>query len=373
MIKLGVIVLSKPHLGGTYQYTLSTLEALRHVREFDVTIYGDSSNGDLARLGYPIRRFIESRLSQLAYLSAYKMGARLADPFVEEDVLLAPIYSLATLHTKKPFAYTLHDVQEYYFPEYFSWPQRVWRHRVHAALSGRASRIICEASHVREDIIRIFKVPGERIDIIVAPPLARLRAPMARAELEAVQARLKLPDRFVFYPAQFWRHKNHIRLIDAFRLAVSREPDLKLVLTGNKGEEYASVMRRIESEGLNHSIKHLGYIERGDLQAVYQLAIALVMPSLYESVSIPIFEAFQLGTPVAAANILSLPDQVGDAGLLFDPLSIDAMANSMLELARNAELAESLRVRGLDKIRAMTPDRYCGRLEGLLRQLYRGQ
>ena len=193
---------------------------------------------------------------------------------------------------------------------------------------------------------------------------------MARTELEAVQARLKLPERFVFFPAQFWRHKNHIRLIDAFKLVVSSEPDLKLVLTGNQGEEYASVMRHIKSGGLDQSVKHLGYIEQEDLQAVYQLALALVMPSLYESVSIPIFEAFQLGTPVATANILSLPDQVRDAGLLFDPLSTDAMASSMLELVRNAELANSLRTRGLSRIRAMTPDLYGERLETLLLQLY---
>src|SRR6185437_6028064 len=111
----------------------------------------------------------------------------------------------------------------------------------------------------------------------------------------------------VFYPAQFWRHKNHARLIDAFEFVISREPNLSLVLTGNKGEEFASVMRRIESAGLKQTIKHLGYVEQEVLQAVYQLAVALVMPSLYESVSIPIFEAFQLGTPVAAANVLSLP------------------------------------------------------------------
>ena len=86
---------------------------------------------------------------------------------------------------------------------------------------------------------------------------------------------------------------------------------------------------------------------KGICRRSYQLALALVMPSLYESVSIPIFEAFQLGTPVVAANVLSLPDQVGDAGLLFDPLSIDAMARSILEVTGNAELAQSLRDRGL--------------------------
>jgi glycosyltransferase involved in cell wall biosynthesis len=216
---------------------------------------------------------------------------------------------------------------------------------------------------------------------------------MASSDLEEVRTRLKLPERFVFFPAQFWRHKNHLRLIEAFKLVVSSEPDLKLVLTGNKkkpvwdpnspwhivnrarrrrdtGEEYEAVMSRIASVGLERNVTHLGYIEQRDLQAIYQLALALVMPSLYESVSIPIFEAFQLGTPVVAANVLSLPDQVGDAGLLFDPLSIDAMADSILAVTRNAKLAESLRSRGFQKIDKMTPERYSGQLEALFRQLY---
>jgi len=393
LIKLGVIVLSNPNLGGTYQYTLSTLEALRHLREIEVTIYGDSSNRDLVQLGYPVRQFVEPRSSQLLYLAAYKARARLADPFAEEDVLFAPIYSTAALHTTKPFAFTLHDVQEYHHPEYFSWPQRVWRYQLQSALSGRAVRIVCEASHVREDIIRIFKVPRDNVDVIVAPPLATLRAPMAPSDLEEVRTRLKLPERFVFFPAQFWRHKNHLRLIEAFKLVVSSEPDLKLVLTGNKkkpvwdpnspwhmanrarrrrdsGEEYEAVMSRIGSTGLERNVTHLGYVEQRDLQAIYQLALALVMPSLYESVSIPVFEAFQLGTPVVAANVLSLPGQVGDAGLLFDPLSIDAMAASILEVARDAKLAESLRNRGRQKIDKMTSARYGGQLEALIRRLY---
>jgi glycosyltransferase involved in cell wall biosynthesis len=369
LIKLGVIALSKPNLGGTYQYTLSTLEALRHLREFEVTIYADPSNRDLAQLGYPVRQFVEPRSSQLLYLAAHKAGARLRDPFAEEDVLFAPIYSLATLHTAKPFAYTLHDIQEYHYPEYFSWQQRVWRHQVHSALSRRAVRIVCEASHVKEDIVRIFKVPRDGVDVIVAPPLATLRAPLALADLEEVRTRLKLPERFVFFPAQFWRHKNHLRLIEAFRLVVSSEPDLRLVLTGNRGEEYEPVMSRIASTGLTPNITHLGYVEQKDLQAIYQLALALVMPSLYESVSIPIFEAFQLGTPVVAANVLSLPDQVGDAGLLFDPLSSDAMARSILQVAGSAELAQSLRNRGLKRIHEMTPALYGRQLEALFRKL----
>ena len=115
--KLGVIALAGPDNGGTYQYTLSMLQALRHTRGLQITLYGDPQNPDFIKFGYPICRFAESRAQQLVVLIAHRMNVRLPDPFVSEDVLLSPIYALSLLHTSKPFAYTLHDLQaENYFP-----------------------------------------------------------------------------------------------------------------------------------------------------------------------------------------------------------------------------------------------------------------
>ncbi|MCG2671591.1 glycosyltransferase family 4 protein [Bradyrhizobium sp. GCM10023182] len=369
MIKLGVILLSRPEFGGTYQYSLSTLEALQYTKRFQVTIYGDPSNRDWRRWGHPVRPYVEGRLSQAAYLLSYQLGLPRNDPFREEDILLAPIYSLATLHTARPFAYTLHDLQEHHFPERFSWQQREWRHRVHKALSSRASAIICEANHVREDIVSSFGVPQERVAKLIAPPFARVRVPVTRVELEKVRSRHNLPEKFIFYPAQFWPHKNHARLVEAFKLIVSRHPDVQLALTGNKGDEYQSVVGLIGTLGLERNVRHLGYLEQADLEAIYQLATALVMPSLYESVSIPIFEAFQLGTAVAASNILSLPDQVGDAGLLFDPHSAGSIASSITAILESPDLRETLRARGHSRMQALTPELYGASLEGLLQAM----
>ena len=87
-------------------------------------------------------------------------------------------------------------------------------------------------------------------------------------------------------------------------------------------------MSAIDKLGLSEQVHHLGYVEQDDLHAIYRLATALVMPSLFESVSIPIYEAFQVGTPVAASGILAIPQQVGDGGLLFDPQSVPSIAQN---------------------------------------------
>jgi glycosyltransferase involved in cell wall biosynthesis len=370
-IKLGVIALAGPDNGGTYQYTLSMLQALSHVSGLEITVYGDSQNPDLIKLGYPIRHFTESRSRQTAALIADRMHVRLPDRFASQDILLAPIYSLALLHTSKPFVYTLHDVQENYFPENFSRWQRVWRYQVHAQLLARAARVICESGQVKADIIGTFGIAEQRTVVITAPPLQPLPADASDDRLHSVRIRLLLPEKFLFYPAQFWVHKNHLRLIEAFAEAVTEVPDLKLVLTGKKRDEYDVVMRAIGKFGLRDKVCHLGYVEQDDLPPIYRLATALIMPSLFESVSIPIYEAFQVGTPVMASNILAIPEQVGDAGLLFDPSSVASIKQAILKMTADPEAARRLAKRGQDRMSAMTPERYGAQLKDLLSEILR--
>lgn len=362
-------MLATPNSGGTYQYSLSMLEALRYARGYEITLYADPSNQDLAKLGFPIRRFAEPRAKQVTYLAADALGLHLEDPFDNEDMLIAPVYSLAILHTRKAFAFTLHDLQEYYYPQNFSWVQRSWRQIVYARLLRRVARIICESQYVKLDIIRMFNVAEEKVVVVAGPPLRQVIAENDRGQLEAVRNRLRLPNRFLFYPAQFWPHKNHLRLIDAFKCVVTQEPDLKLVLTGKKSYEYETVMRAIKGAGLEANVQHLGHIAQADLQAIYHLATALVMPSLFESISIPIYEAFQAGTPVAASGILSIPEQVGEAGLLFDPLSSSSIAESIQTLVRAPEFAKMLGSRGREKMALMTPQRYCCQLQNVFEGL----
>ena len=364
-MKLGVLALAGPDFGGTYQYTLSMLQALRHTTGFEVTLYGDPNNPDFAGMGYPVAPFAETRAQQLASIAAHRLHIRLPDPFASQDVVLAPIYSLALLHTDRPFAYTLHDLQERYYPENFHWSQRAWRHQVHAALLRRARRVICESNCVKSDIVRFFRLPEARAVVMPAPPQQQFLDEEGKDHLEAVRSRLELPKKYLFYPAQFWPHKNHMRLVEAFAEVAREVPDLKLLLTGKKRDEYEAVMGAVERFGLRDKVRHLGYVEQDDLRSIYKLATALVMPSLFESVSIPIYEAFQVGTPVAASGILAIPEQVGEAGLLFDPKSVDSIKQAMLRIIE-PNTARELAKRGRERMAAMTPERYGAQLQDLL-------
>jgi len=278
-IKLGVIAIAGPDNGGTYQYTLATLQALRHTTRFEITVYGDPQNPDFSEFGFPISPFTEKRSQQLAALAAYRLRIRLPDAFESEDILLAPIYAMALLHTTKPFAYTLHDMQHYYYPENFSWATRAWRQAVYRSLSQRMPSVICESEFVKSDIVRILGVPEADVTVMPAPPQRQFLNHPGEDLVQKVRERLHLPKRFLFYPAQFWPHKNHLRLLEAFRGVVDAMPDMGLVLTGGRHRgDYDAVKGAIERFGLSEHVHLLDYVEQDDLRAIYRLAAALVMP-----------------------------------------------------------------------------------------------
>ena len=362
--KLGVVALSTPAHGGTFQYTLSMIEALRHVSGFDVTIYTDSRHYQNA--SFPVRPLTNVRATQAMQTIAAELGFRLAEPFADEDVLLAPIYATALLHTRKPFAFTLHDLQERHFPQNFSLAQRTWRRILNRLMVRRATKVLCESQYVKNDIVTILGIDQAKVSIAVGPPQGLLTVGSDEARVRLTKAKFNLPDRFLFYPAQFWPHKNHLRLVEAFASIHDAQPDLALVLTGRENDMFAQVVARSHALGVARSILHLGYVEAEEVAAIYRLATMLVMPSLYESVSIPIFEAFQAGTPVAASAIFAIPEQVGDAAILFDPLSPDAIAGAVLSLANNAEKSAEYSHRGRMRMRNLTAERYASQLQLVL-------
>ena len=139
--------------------------------------------------------------------------------------------------------------------------------------------------------------------------------------MDDLRKRYELPGKFFIYPAAAWPHKNHQRLIEAFELAAIE--DSQLILTGGGHEEAAG----------SDNVRFFGRVSTEDLVGLYCLATALVFPSQYESWSIPIMEAMACGCPVASSNVTSLGEQVGAAGLLFDPTDISAMAKAMQVLA----------------------------------------
>ena len=136
-----------------------------------------------------------------------------------------------------------------------------------------------------------------------------------------------------------------MRLLEALRLVVDEHPDVHLVLTGARaGVDIAAMVRRL-SDFTDH-VHILGFLSESDLAAVYQDARGVVVPTLFESASFPIWEAFERCIPVACSSVTALPRQVGDAAVVFDPYDADAIAAAMTQLWTDDDLRETLVAEG---------------------------
>jgi len=166
-----------------------------------------------------------------------------------------------------------------------------------------------------------------------------------------------LPDVFGFYPAQFWIHKNHARLIEALSIVHSRAPkhDLKLICTGYRGlSGWPVTQRALERFGMTDRVIFLDRVPTEHLAAIYRAARFCVVPSLYEASSYPVIEAQLLRCPAMCAAVTSLPELVQDgAGLLFDPHNAEAIALTMLRWLEDPADAMAHADRGYERVTAV--------------------
>jgi glycosyltransferase involved in cell wall biosynthesis len=288
--------------------------------------------------------------------------------FADIDLVIVPTISYYPIFfLPVPFVITIHDFQERYLPSFFSPLDRLLRNIFQLRLSRHAAHILCESNYVRRDIIKFLAIKSEKISIIPAPPpRSIMESPATPRHCREVKLRYHLPDLYLYYPAQFWHHKNHLRLLEALLLIRQRHPELHLVLSGARHNSYDLVRKKITELELDDVVHIVGYADYADLPAIYQLSQALIMPSLFESISIPIYEAFALGIPVCCSNILALPEQVGTAGLLFDPLNTSDIADTCNSLLEDIPLRERCREQGCKKISSLSHADYSSKLRSCI-------
>ena len=279
-------------------------------------------------------------------------GVPRSDGFFESlgcDVIHFP-YPDFTI-TKLPMVYNPHDLQHRHFPEYFSQGHYDWREEFFQAGCQTAHTVAVASQWVKQDLMTQYRLSADKIQVIPwAPPTAAYRSP-AEGQSAAVLKKHGVETPFAFYPAMTWPHKNHLRLLDALALLRDRKNVIvRLVCTGHKNEFWPTIEKRIHELQLTRQVKFLGIVTPEELRALYQEAEFLVMPSLFEAASGPLFEAWEENTPAACSTVTSLPEQAGDAAVLFDPLSVEAMAEAIARLATDAALRDEMRARGRQRL-----------------------
>lgn len=209
-----------------------------------------------------------------------------------------------------------------------------------------ADRLIVVSEFTKRYLNERFQIPLERMRVVphgIFSPVPILTS----EEIAAARAKWSLPSRFVLCLSRMNRGKNTLRLVRAFRAVASRHKDVSLVLAGNADADYLpEVLAAVADCGLAGRVVLTGSVPEKEVPAFYAACEAFVFPSTSEGFGIPLVEAMAMGAPIAASTATSIPEVVGDAGLLFDPLDEEAITGALLELLENESRRRELSARG---------------------------
>jgi len=272
------------------------------------------------------------------------------------DVMYFPaVYSWYPTGGQAPVVITFHDAIAEHFPALVFpklqhralWNAKIW-------LAKRSAACITTVSHAaRDELARYLRIPRDCIHVILEAADPRFR-PIADAHVRAaMRGRLGLDSaaRLLVYVGGMAPHKNLLRLVEAFRQAISHEGarDLELVFVGDPlgdgfHSNYDEIRKRVEDDSLlRRKVRFVGFVSDADLIALYSDALAVAMPSLSEGFGLPAAEAIACGTPVIASRGGAVEEVVGVAGAFFNPLDVAEIAAAIAAVASDPERMRALR------------------------------
>jgi glycosyltransferase involved in cell wall biosynthesis len=269
---------------------------------------------------------------------------------IPPDIYFAPTsYIIPALLSKDiPSIITIHDLVAFLFPSVHQ-KKAVVIEKVFLRRALKKVKFICTISeNTKKDILENFDYSASQIDIVSCSASDKFKA-IPEENLKDFAQKTNLPKKFFLAVGTLEPRKNYQTLIKAFDILQKKHPDTHLVIVGGKGWKYQKIFNLIEKRDLTKKVHALGYVSESSLVNLYNLAQALVFPSLYEGFGIPPLEAMKSKCPVITSNSSSLPEVVGEAGILIDPNSPHEIAKAMAKIIDDPQHTEELKEKGIQK------------------------
>jgi glycosyltransferase involved in cell wall biosynthesis len=274
------------------------------------------------------------------------------------DLLFCPFTAPTYAESGIPTVSVIYDLQHRDLPHFFSPYEIGARNRFMHEVSQRADHVICISEHVRQAVLKHLKTNPETTHTVYVCIQSRLLTPN-QGSIDADRSDLGIGlSPYIFYPANFWPHKNHRMLLTAYGMFLSRNPDnkLDLVFTGALEGLEKELKRAVEQMGLKERVHFLGFLPQEKLETVWFGCEFLIFPSLYEGFGIPVLEAMSIGKPVLCSNSTSLPEVAGKAALYFDPRKPGDIVSCLERVAKDPFLRKDLANRGYVRAARFTPE-----------------
>lgn len=358
--KIGIFLGVGPGAGGSFQYNQSILSAAESLARDGANIqifYQESfwrpyigSFADSLICGRGLLSKLLFRFARKIKLNSEAM-VRLAPVFFpvldrinrsECDIMIFPGQDWVAGACRKKFLVTIHDLMHRYETNFLEYAgdEIEFRDQHYQRLCNRAAGILVDSALGKRHVEESYRCPADRVFVLpFVPPPGLTNAVHSTVD---VRKEFGLPERFIFYPAQFWEHKNHINLLKAIALLREAGTLVPLILVGGRKANFPKVVREIEDGSLTELVRILGYVDETTIIALYREAEMLVYPSLLGPTNIPPLEAMSLGCPVVCSRVYAMEEQLGDAAMFFDPRDPNSIAMAIKEVwdseAKRAEM-----------------------------------
>jgi glycosyltransferase involved in cell wall biosynthesis len=347
-------------VGGSEIYARELLRALVHERPNDrftafcgresAAVVHDWTAGRVEVVELPVHSSVKP-LRIAAELSMLPMAAR-----HRRVDLLHSLGTTTPLLTACPRVVTVLDLIYDHFPDSFPTAARLGLKALVPFGARRAGRVIAISRAARDDIVSRLRLRPEAVDVVYLG--LGTRTDVAPTPAATLRERWRLGPGPVFLSVSAaLPHKNLDRLLRAFALVAAERPDLNLVLVGHAGRLHDRLTALARELGQSERVRLTGWIEQTELEGFYALADGFVYPSLMEGFGLPLLEAMRRGVPVACSNVSAMPEVAGDAALLFDPHTDDAVAAALRRLLDDEPLVSDLRRRSGEHAATFTWER----------------
>jgi glycosyltransferase involved in cell wall biosynthesis len=263
------------------------------------------------------------------------------------DLLHYTDHALSLFQRSRPTIITVHDIAYVRFSNLLNKSRQIYKKNILKSSIERADIIVADSLSTKRDILNYYGIKENKIKVVHLGVESRFR-PISNVEKYRIKN--NLPSKMILNVGTLEPRKNVVTLIRAFkRLREKGCMDYKLVIAGEKGWLYKQIFKEVERSDLMQEILFLGVVSDEDLPMLYNCAGIFVYPSLYEGFGLPPLEAMACGIPVITSNTSSLPEVIGDAGIMIDPTDVGSLCEAMYNVLSKKELWNHMSGMGLER------------------------
>lgn len=354
-MNLGVFINSELHSGGAYQYEYKILSILKkyHSNEkINIIYYSNNINvaASYEKLGLNIKIIKENILQKIhriglsnpiyfEVLNKFNLRFSKIETILQDDnidlvyFLYPSNLSLSIINI--PYIFTLFDLghlQSMQFPEVANNRLFEKRENLYSKSLKKAYKIVVDSNFNKELVSNKYNLEISRVEVLKYLPNIRV---IKSDENIDVKNKYNLKNDYIFYPAQFWAHKNHIYILKAIKILRDKKNiDVDVIFSGSDKGNLSYLMKFAKAIKVDDLIHYIGFVPNEEIPSLYKQSLALVMPTYLGPTNIPPLEAFAYQTPVCYSDMPSFREQVGDAAFFMDLKNPNSLAE-ILDLLKN--------------------------------------